>query len=132
MGVDALASIKFSALIALLLLVIGVFAWARVLAGSRAGVLASVIVAFAPVFLSMLFRDGDWSLIWTMAGLAWAAFGLLSLPWWGLALATVGAFAATAVHPGLGVWAVAGLILLTIGNKRWLGIVAVVVHVIPS
>ncbi len=126
-GADALGAIKISAVLAIWLLAAGVFAWTRALAGSRAGVLAAVLVVFAPVFLSALFRSGDWSLIWIMAGLAWAGFGLFSTPWWGLVLAAIGAFVAAAAHPALGLWALVGLILLAASRRRWLGIVAVLV-----
>jgi len=126
-GADALTAIKGSALLAILLLSAGVFAWARRLAGPRAGVLAAVLVVFSPVFLSTLFRSGDWPLLWVMAGLAWAGFGLMSSSRWGLALVAAGAFVATAAHPGLGLWALVGLMLLAVSIRRWLGIVALLV-----
>ncbi len=147
MGFDATAAVKGRGLLAILLLSGGVFAWASRLAGARAGVLAAVLVAFAPVFLSTLFRSGDWPLLWVMAGLAWAGFGLMLPSRWGLALVAAGAFVAmvahpglkvsaftatrrvlmSSVHPGLGFWALAGLVLLAGSKKRWWGLVALAV-----
>ena len=126
-GVDALTALKGSALLAILLLSVGVWWWASAVVGKRAGVLAAVLVVFAPVFLSALFRSGDWALLWTMAGLAWAGLGLALASRWGLALAAAGAFAATAAYPGLGMWALAGLLLLAGGRRHWRGVIALLV-----
>jgi len=73
-GMDDAAALKASLALGVMLVGLVVFLWARRLWGEKAGVLAALLVLYAPVFLSGLYVVGGVALPWLMLGL-----GLLGL-----------------------------------------------------
>ncbi|MCO6452492.1 MAG: hypothetical protein J5I90_17060 [Caldilineales bacterium] len=121
LGFDGVAAIKISTVLALLLLGLGLYVWATRMAAQRGAVLAVLLVLYAPVLLAALFLAGELAAIWVLAGLALAGWGLTREGWVGVVLAALGALIALASLPGMGLLAMAALLILAVGTRRWRG-----------
>ncbi|NOZ50421.1 MAG: hypothetical protein GXP37_10295 [Chloroflexi bacterium] len=109
---DGVSAIKISIVLAQVLLVAGCVGWGVRLGGVYGGVLAAVLVAFAPVLLSTLYHDGDVALMWAMAGLAWAGWGIGRGRRRDAVVVVIALIVAWAARPGLGIWISLAALLL--------------------
>ena len=91
-GLDGVTALKISLILGVSLLGIVLFFWARHLWGDRAGVLAALLVLYAPVFLSSLYILGGIAGVWLMLGVSLLGWGLSLKKWqrWVVALAGAG------------------------------------------
>ena len=77
LGLNGITALKASLMVGMLLLGLATFAWSRRLWGDRAGILAAMLVVYAPVFLSSLYIVGATGAVWLLLGVSvwgWAWF----------------------------------------------------------
>ncbi len=77
LGLDGVTALKGSLIVGVMLLGLATFFWARKLWGEREGILAAMLVVYAPVFLSSLYILGALDAVWLLTGVSvagWAWF----------------------------------------------------------
>ena len=91
LGVDGVTAVKAGIILAMLLLALAIFFWARTLWDEKAGVLAAMLAVYAPVFLSSIYQTGAIAGLWLMAGVAMVGWGVFRRGIGGIVLAIAGA-----------------------------------------
>ena len=76
LGLSPVLALKVSIVVAVLLLAVGLFLWARIVAGMQAGVLAVVLTLYAPIFLSALYQQAALAALWVMLGVVLVGWGV--------------------------------------------------------
>lgn len=88
MGLDGVTAIKASLIVGMMLLGWVTWLWTRRLFGHRAGILAVMLLLYAPVFLSAIYIFGAIAAVWILLG--WNLLGLgVSLRGWPRVLMTL-------------------------------------------
>jgi len=80
-GLDGVAAIKTSLILALILLALVIFFWARTLWGEKAGALAAMLAIYTPALLSALFIQGTLALLWLLVGVGLIGWSLEMRGW---------------------------------------------------
>lgn len=125
LGAGGATAIHWAVGLALIILALGLSGWATQMAGYKAGLLAALLLVYNPIYLSLLYRGGEPGVVWALAGLALAGWGLFSSLPGGRLLAGAGIFIALLSQPGMGLIAAAALLCLALAARRWLGAVLV-------
>ena len=76
LGLSNLVAFKLSIILAMLMLAVTLFLWARVVAGVQAGVLAALLTLYAPLFLSAIYQQSALAGLWVMLGVAISGWGI--------------------------------------------------------
>lgn len=80
-GLNSVAAVKVSLVLAFVLLALVLFFWARSLWGEKAGVLAVLLALYTPVLLNAIYIQGVLAAIWVMLGAGLLGWGLEMRRW---------------------------------------------------
>lgn len=132
LGLDASSALKSSVVLAMLLLGVGCVGWGWRLLGWQGSMAVALLVMYASPLLSAVYQRGEVALPWALAGLSWAAWGLMTAGGWSLLLIVLGLLMAWNALPGLGLWISLALFLLALSLKNKRGVITVVLGTLVS
>ncbi|RME45279.1 MAG: hypothetical protein D6791_11140, partial [Chloroflexi bacterium] len=119
-GWDAVTAVKIVLGLALLATGLGLLLWAGRQNGWQAGILAAMLVLYAPAWLGTLYAAGQGPVLWVSAGLVLIGAGTVcEQRRWGSLLTAFGAWLAVGSLPLLGVVALVGMLLWMLWQRRW-------------